>query len=84
MPAEGIENLEHDDILTYKEILTVVKTVAKLGIKKIKITGGEPLARKGIVNLVRSIKAVEGIEEVTMTTNGVFFADMAGCAELPC
>jgi len=77
MPAEGIENLEHDDILTYKEILTVVKTVSKVGIKKIKITGGEPLVRKGIVNLVRSIKAVEGIEEVTMTTNGVFFADMA-------
>ena len=77
MPEEGIKNIKHNDILTFKEILMIVKVVSQLGIRKIKITGGEPLVRKGIVNLIRSIKAVEGIEEVTMTTNGVLLGDMA-------
>lgn len=77
MPECGIENLEHDEILTFKEIMLIVKTVSQLGIRKIKITGGEPLVRKGIVNLVRRIKDIDGIEEITMTTNGVLFGDMA-------
>lgn len=77
MPEQGIGNLKHSDILSYKEILTVVKAVSELGISKIKITGGEPLVRKGIVNLVRSIKSVEGIDQVTMTTNGVLLGAMA-------
>ncbi|AVK50949.1 cyclic pyranopterin phosphate synthase MoaA [Clostridium sp. MF28] len=77
MPECGIENLEHDEILTFKEIMLIVKTVSQLGIHKIKITGGEPLVRKGIVNLVRRIKDIDGIEEITMTTNGVLFGDMA-------
>lgn len=77
MPEKGIKNLRHKDILSFKEILTVVKAVSKLGIRKIKITGGEPLVRKGIVNLVRSIKSVKGIEQVTMTTNGILLGGMA-------
>jgi GTP 3',8-cyclase len=77
MPETGVENLEHKEILTYKEILSVVKVASQLGIRKIKITGGEPLVRKGIVNLIRRIKDVDGIEEVTMTTNGVLLGDMA-------
>jgi len=77
MPEMEIKNLKHEDILSYKEILTVVKAASKLGIRKIKITGGEPLLRKGIVNLVRSIKAVKGIEQVTMTTNGILLGEMA-------
>jgi cyclic pyranopterin phosphate synthase len=82
MPEKGIENLKHEDILSYKEILTIIKAISQLGIRKIKITGGEPLVRKGIVNLVRSIKAVKGIEQVTMTTNGILLGDMA--EELAC
>jgi len=77
MPEEGVKNIKHNDILTFKEILMIVKAGCQLGIRKIKITGGEPLVRKGIVNLIRAIKAVEGIEEVTITTNGVLLGDMA-------
>ena len=71
MPEEGIENIPHDKILSYDEILRICKCVSKLGIKKIKITGGEPLVRKDIVSLIRDIKNIDGIEQVTLTTNGV-------------
>jgi GTP 3',8-cyclase len=77
MPENGVENLKHEEILTFKEILSIVKGVSQLGIRKIKITGGEPLVRKGIVNLIRRIKDIDGIEEVTMTTNGVLLGEMA-------
>ena len=56
MPEEGIESIHHDEILTYDEILRICEIVSKLGIRKIKITGGEPLVRKDIVNLIRDIK----------------------------
>lgn len=68
---EGIECIHMDEILTYEEILRVVKIASKLGIKVIKITGGEPLVRKRCANLVKMIKEVEGIEKVTITTNGI-------------
>jgi cyclic pyranopterin phosphate synthase len=77
MPAEGIECVDHGDILTYEEIAAVAEAAAGLGIQKIKITGGEPLVRKGIVSLVRRIKNIPGIQEVTMTTNGVLLKCMA-------
>ena len=77
MPEAGIENLEHDEMLSFKEILTIVKVVSQLGIRKIKITGGEPLVRKGIINLIRRLKDIDGIEEVTMTSNGVLLGDIA-------
>lgn len=77
MPETGVEHLSHDDILTFKEILAITKAASQLGIRKIKITGGEPLVRKGIVNLVRRIKDIDGIEQVTMTTNGVLLGAMA-------
>lgn len=78
MPETGIKNLPHKEILTYKEILQIVRAAAQLGIRKIKITGGEPLIRRGIVNLIGMIRCVSGIEEVTMTTNGVLLGEMAG------
>ena len=77
MPEEGVENIPHDEILSYDEILRVCKCASKLGIKKIKITGGEPLVRKDIVYLIRDIKNIRGIEQVTLTTNGVLLYDMA-------
>ena len=58
MPEEGVENIPHDEILSYDEILKVCKCASKLGIKKIKITGGEPLVRKDIVSLIRDIKNI--------------------------
>ncbi|NEZ46860.1 GTP 3',8-cyclase MoaA [Clostridium niameyense] len=75
MPEEGIDLLSHDDILRFDEILRVVKSCAKLGIENIRITGGEPLVRKNIPNLIREIKGVEGIKEVSITTNGVYLPE---------
>lgn len=71
MGEEGIEQLPHQDILRYEEILKVVRAGAELGISKIRITGGEPLVRKGVVGLVREIADVKGITDLAMTTNGI-------------
>lgn len=77
MPEEGIENIGHEQILSFEEIERVVKAAATLGIKKFRITGGEPLARKGVVQLVEKLTKIEGVEEVTMTTNGTLLDKFA-------
>ncbi len=77
MPADGVEFKPHIDILTFEEIITIVKVFAKLGVKKIRLTGGEPLVRKNVVSLVRNISAIDGIEEVVMTTNGLLLKKYA-------
>lgn len=71
MPEDGVKCLSHDQIMTYDEIVTVCRVFAKHGLKKIKITGGEPLVRKDVVELIRELKAIPGITNVTITTNGV-------------
>ncbi|MBM7557670.1 GTP 3',8-cyclase MoaA [Halanaerobacter jeridensis] len=71
MPAEGVENISHDEILSYEEIAEIVAAGADLGIKKIRLTGGEPLVRKGVPDLVRMLNQIAGIEEIAMTTNGI-------------
>jgi cyclic pyranopterin phosphate synthase len=70
MPAEGIELKRHSDMLTMEEIARVVRVAAGMGITKVRITGGEPLARKGVVSLVRQVAAIEGIRDIALTTNG--------------
>lgn len=75
MPEEGISCLAHEEILTFDEIITICRSAAELGVSKIKLTGGEPLVRKGFIDLVRQIKAVPGIEEITLTTNGLLLED---------
>lgn len=77
MPEEGIENIYHEEILSYDEIIKICKCTVNLGIKKIKITGGEPLVRKDIIKLIKDIKKIDGIDEVTITTNGVLLYEMA-------
>ena len=77
MPAEGVEFIPHDEILTYDEILTLCKVFAELGVQKIKITGGEPLVRKDICSLIGAVKQIEGIKSVTVTTNGVLLKEYA-------
>ncbi len=74
MPEEGVEWMPHEEILSYEEILRLCRVFAALGIRKIKLTGGEPLCRKGVADLVREIKGVEGIDCVTLTTNGMTLA----------
>ena len=75
MPEEGVESLRHNDILKFDEILRICSVLAKNGLKKVKITGGEPLVRRGVANLIKQIKDIDGIESVTITTNGVLLAE---------
>jgi len=70
MPAEGIPLLPHEDVLTFEEIERVVRQAAQLGIHKIRLTGGEPLVRLNLPDLVRMIAAVPGIDDISLTTNG--------------
>lgn len=75
MPAEGVPSLSHEEILTFDEITRIVRVLQKLGFKKVKITGGEPLVRKGCPSLIEEIHKIEGIEKVTITTNGVLLKE---------
>jgi GTP 3',8-cyclase len=77
MPEEGIPLIDHGDILRYEEILRLVRVAAQEGITKVRITGGEPLVRKGIVNFINELSAVPGIKDLSMTTNGVLLKDFA-------
>lgn len=70
MPAEGIKWIDHSHILSFEEIIEVVQEAVSLGVDKIRLTGGEPLVRKGIVDLVKMIATVPGIKDLGMTTNG--------------
>ena len=76
MPEDGIQQMSHDEILRIEEIEELVRIAAGIGIKNVRLTGGEPLVRKGVVDLVRSITATPGIENVSMTTNGVLLPQM--------
>ena len=81
MPAEGVKLLEHKDILSFEEILQVIREAVDLGITKVRITGGEPLVRRGIVPFVEMVAAIDGITDFGLTTNGIllsaFAADLA-------
>ncbi len=70
MPASGVRWRPHSEILRYEEIIRVVRAAATLGIKKVRLTGGEPLVREGIIDLVGDLSNIAGIDEITLTTNG--------------
>lgn len=76
MPEAGVVKLRHEDILTFGEILRIVRGLAALGVKKVRLTGGEPLVRRNIAELIAAIRQVPGIEQVALTTNGVMLAEM--------
>lgn len=78
MPEHGVQLKRHDEILTLEEIGRVVDAVAPMGISKIRLTGGEPLARKGLPALVKRIKANPLIKDIAVTTNGTLLAQYAG------
>jgi len=77
MPEEGIKMLKHEEILTFDEIVEFIQVAVELGVNKVRITGGEPLVRKGIVDLVRMISDIPGIEDLSMTTNAVLLSQFA-------
>ncbi|MDE8703458.1 GTP 3',8-cyclase MoaA [Adlercreutzia equolifaciens] len=76
MPEEGVCAMSHKEILRLEEIERLVKVAADLGIRSVRLTGGEPLVRKGVVDLVDAITKIDGIENVSMTTNGVLLPRM--------
>ena len=76
MPAEGVCKKNHADMLTEDELIMVVEAAASLGIRKVRITGGEPLIKKNIVSICRRAAAVPGIEEVCLTTNGILLPQL--------
>lgn len=77
MPEQGIISKNHEDILSFEDILKIVKAAASLGINKIRYTGGEPLVRKNIDKLIYETSKISGIEDIAITTNGILLSDMA-------
>jgi len=77
MPAEGINLLPHEDVLSYEEIHRVAATAAELGIKKVRITGGEPLVRIDLSRLIRMLAQIDAIDDIALTTNGILLAQYA-------
>ena len=76
-PPEGVKLISHDEILRYEEILTIVSVAQELGIRKIRVTGGEPLVRRGVVDFIARLTRSAGIRDVGLTTNGSRLAEMA-------
>jgi cyclic pyranopterin phosphate synthase len=77
MPVEGLPWLQRKQILDYEEIVTIVQTMAGMGLRRLRITGGEPLVRRDVTDLVRALDGVRGIEDIALSTNGVLLDDMA-------
>lgn len=77
MPQEGIPLISHVEILTYEEIVRIVRVFAAEGISKIRLTGGEPLIRKGIVDFISQISQIKEIEDLSLTTNGILLKELA-------
>ncbi|MEG0109378.1 MAG: radical SAM protein, partial [Lachnospiraceae bacterium] len=69
MPKEGVQQVPHMEILSYDEIIKISRICVSMGIQNIKLTGGEPLVRKGIAGLLSNLKSIDGIKQVTLTTN---------------
>ena len=77
MPEEGIEFQSHSEILTYEEMLRVVRLCVRNGIRKVRLTGGEPLVRKGIIPFIEKLCEIEHLKEIVLTTNGVLLKEYA-------
>ncbi len=77
MPAEGVPPRHHRDLLSFEQMTAVARAAVRLGVSKIRLTGGEPLVRRDIVALVRMLAGIEGLEHLGMTTNGTLLAGLA-------
>jgi cyclic pyranopterin phosphate synthase len=76
MPKEGLSLIGHDDILKYEEMLRVVRIAQKLGIVKVRVTGGEPLVRRGVTDFLAELGKT-GLEDISLTTNGILLESFA-------
>ncbi|WP_163708077.1 GTP 3',8-cyclase MoaA [Mangrovibacterium lignilyticum] len=78
MPTDGVKLMSLDDILSFEEIEDFTRLAVSKGINKVRLTGGEPLVRKDIITLVKRLAAIEGLEDLSMTTNGILLEQFAG------
>ena len=77
MPEKGIDKKSHRDILSLEDIYEIIQTAVEMGFSKVRLTGGEPLVRKGVIELCRSISGLSGVKDFAMTTNGLLLPEMA-------
>jgi cyclic pyranopterin phosphate synthase len=77
MPSDGLIPLEHKEILQYEEIIRIVRIAAQIGVKRVRITGGEPLVRRNVAHLISSLRNIEGIKDISLTTNGILLSGHA-------
>jgi cyclic pyranopterin phosphate synthase len=77
MPAGGIGKLRHEDVLSYEELFRIARSAVALGIEKIRVTGGEPLVRKGLIPFLARLSSIPGLKQLVLTTNGLFLEKMA-------
>src|SRR2546423_14276611 len=78
MPAEGLPWLDRADVLTFEEIERLVRLLVPLGIRSVRLTGGEPLVRRELPKLIAMLSSIEGLEDLSLTTNGYLLERMAG------
>ncbi|PLY01899.1 MAG: GTP 3',8-cyclase MoaA [Desulfuromonas sp.] len=78
MPDEGVDSIGHNRVMSYEEMGRVAAAAVRLGVRKIRVTGGEPLVRRGLVNFIRTLADLPGSPEVVLTTNGLLLAEHAG------
>jgi len=77
MPKNGVSLLGHEDILRYESFLRIISVAARLGITKVRITGGEPLVRRGLVDFITALGAIPGLQDISLTTNGILLEAFA-------
>ncbi|MBP1753463.1 MAG: moaA [Geobacteraceae bacterium] len=77
MPEEGISKLRHAEILSYEQMLMLAQASVQVGIEKIRVTGGEPLVRNGIIDFLKNLSAIPGLRQLVLTTNGILLKEMA-------
>jgi cyclic pyranopterin phosphate synthase len=77
MPEEGVPSIAHGQVLSYEELLRVAAAAVRLGVRKLRVTGGEPLVRRGLAGFVRQLSALPGQPEIVLTTNGLLLAEHA-------
>lgn len=76
-PKEGISLQGHDDILRYEEIIRIVSVAVKMGLIKVRLTGGEPLVRRGFIEFISTLKNINGLQDISLTTNGILLEEFA-------